>query len=268
MKISIVIPARYGSTRFPGKPLALIDGKSMLQRVYNVAEEVAKKFDNVEILVATEDQRIADHCEQIGASCVITPEDCPTGSDRVLAAIDTLDEAPDFVVNFQGDAPSTPPVIVSRIIETWLANNDLEVVTPVVQLDWDDLDQLRENKKTTPFSGTTCIRGENGMALWFSKNIIPAIRKEEALRSKGGKSPIFQHIGIYGFRTDILREFVSLPQSQYEQMEGLEQLRLLENGRSIFTVEIESSEALIHSGIDSPEDIERMEKSLSSIRRA
>lgn len=264
MNVAIVIPARYGSSRFPGKPLALIGGQSMLQRVYNVVQKAVEDIDNAKILVATEDQRIADHCAQIGAPCVMTPESCATGSDRVLAAVRQMDERPDFTVNFQGDTPFTPPSVLNTVIETWLKNPALEVVTPVVQLSWKELDRLRENKKTTPFSGTTCVRGEDGHALWFSKNIIPAIRKEDELRRTEEKSPVFQHIGIYGFRTDILEKFVTLPQSYYEKLEGLEQLRLLENGIPVFTVKLEAAEALLHSGIDSPEDVARAETLLAS----
>lgn len=262
-KIAIIIPARYGSTRFPGKPLAMIGGKTMLQRVCETAQEAAATIDDCVIAVATEDRRIYEHALGLGVTCLMTPADCPTGSDRALAAIEIMEEAPDFVVNLQGDAPFTPPIVLTEIIKVWLENQNLEVVTPVVQLSWEELDALRENKKITPFSGTTCIRDENGRALWFSKNIIPAIRKEEQLKTADDKSPVFQHLGIYGFRTDILKKFVSLPQSRYEKLEGLEQLRLLENGISVFTVKLKSPVASLHAGIDSPEDVERAEALLA-----
>lgn len=264
MKIAIIIPARYGSTRFPGKPLALIAGKSMLARVYDVAQEAVLGIDGAEILVATEDQRIKDHCDQIGAPCALTPDDCPTGSDRALAAIAQMDGQPDFVLNLQGDAPFTPPEVVRAVIDCWLKTPELEVVTPVVQLNWDDLDQLRKNKKTTPFSGTTVIRNKYGQGIWFSKNIIPAIRKEEKLREQGTKSPVFQHMGIYGFRTDVLQEFVQLPQGEYETLEGLEQLRMLENGINIQTIAVNVPSGKMQAGIDSPEDLARAEKILAS----
>jgi len=256
MKIAIVIPARYASTRFPGKPLALIGGKSMVQRVYELAQEAAKGLDNVEILIATEDQRIADHAATFNAPCVITSENCPTGSDRVLAAVLQMQGRPDFVINLQGDAPFTSPAIVRAVIETWMGNPDLSVVTPVAKLRWKELDTLRNNKTVTPFSGTTCVTDTEGRAIWFSKNIIPAIRKED--RSEEF-SPVQQHIGLYGFRTDILEKFVTLPEGRYEKLEGLEQLRLLENGIPVQTVTITADLGMTQAGIDSPEDLARAE---------
>lgn len=193
-KIAIIIPARYGSTRFPGKPLAMIGEKSMLARVCDIARKAADGLGDISVTVATEDERIAIHCQEIGVPCLITPEDCPSGSDRALAAIEQMEDMPDFVVNLQGDAPFTPPEVVRAVIKAWQDHPDHEVVTPVVQLGWEDLDRLRENKKTTPFSGTTCVRDQSGKALWFSKTIIPAIRKEEQMQESDEKSPIFQHL--------------------------------------------------------------------------
>lgn len=257
--IAIIIPARYASSRFPGKPLALINGISMLQRVYTLAHEAAQGLGNVEILIATEDQRIADHAATFNAPCALTPESCATGSDRVLAAISTLKTRPDFVVNLQGDAPFTPPFVIRAVIEKWQNDPTLSVVTPVVTLRWQELDELRENKKTTPFSGTTCVTDTTGRALWFSKNIIPAIRKE----NRGDEfSPIQQHIGLYGFRTDILEKFVTLPEGCYEALEGLEQLRLLENNIPVQTISVSVDLGMAQAGIDSPEDLVRAENLL------
>lgn len=263
MKTAIVIPARYGSTRFPGKPLTKIAGKTMLSRVVNVARDVQKHYPNIDIAVATEDQRIADHAEEIGVRGIMTSDDCATGSDRVLEAVDKMDGDIDFVLGLQGDAPFTPPQALIKMIETVESNSDIEVITPVINLRWDELDRLRENKKITPFSGTTAILDKNGKALWFSKNILPAIRKEENWREKSEFSPVHQHIGLYGYRVDVLRKFVSYPQGVYEQLEGLEQLRLLENGINIQTVTIDVESGVTQAGIDSPEDVERAEKILA-----
>lgn len=259
MKLAIAIPARYGSTRFPGKPLAMINGKSMLHRVLEVANKAAEPYEDVTIFVTTEDKRIAEHAEEVGATCINTPPSCPTGSDRVLSAIRQLHDWPDFIINLQGDAPFTPPRIIRQIFDAYKNNPRAEVVTPVHKLSWGDLDRLRETKNKTPFSGTTAIINDKNRALWFSKHIIPAIRNEEDLREKSGTSPIYQHLGLYGFRSDILESFCSLPQGTYEQMEGLEQLRMLENNINIQTVPVDIEEGLIQSGIDSPEDIIRAE---------
>lgn len=263
MKTAIVIPARYASTRFPGKPLAKIAGRTMLERVVAIGREAAQSADAA-LMVATEDQRIADHCAAIGVACVMTGPDCATGSDRILAALDKTGGAYDFVLGLQGDAPFTPPEALTQMLAVMRADPGTEVVTPVVRLRWSELDALREAKKTTPFSGTTAVIDERGRALWFSKTILPALRNETALREAGEFSPVFQHIGLYGYRLDILRRFVALPQGTYEKLEGLEQLRLLENGIAIRTVTIAVAAGLAQAGIDSPQDIARAEKILAA----
>lgn len=263
--IVIVVPARYGSTRFPGKPLALIAGRSMLSRVVDIASEAAQAVEgaDVRVVVATDDQRIVDHAAEIGAEAVMTGV-CSTGSDRALAAVYELAKNGyecDFVVNLQGDAPLTPVGAVVALIEGYLANSDsIEVVTPVYQLSWEALDSLRRNKVETPFSGTTAVVRDNGEAIWFSKQIIPAVRKEDRGQPM---SPVYQHLGLYGYRLDALRQFCALPEGHYEALEGLEQLRFLENGMRVQTVKID----LPHSqtGVDSPEDVARAEALLDSI---
>lgn len=259
MKLAIAIPARYASTRFPGKPLAMIAGKSMLQRVTEIATKAAEGLDNVFIFVATDDKRIADHANSLGVTCFNTPASCSTGSDRVLSAMRQLPEWPDFIINLQGDAPFTPPAVIQRIFEEFKKNPKSEVITPVHQLSWMDLDRLRDAKTQTPFSGTTAAIDKNGRALWFSKNLLPAIRKEDALRQTQLRSPVYQHIGLYGFRSDILEQFCKLDQGIYEELEGLEQLRMLENNIRIQTVTLDIEDGMIQSGVDSPEDVGRAE---------
>jgi 3-deoxy-manno-octulosonate cytidylyltransferase (CMP-KDO synthetase) len=264
MKIAIIIPARYGSTRFPGKPLVHIGGQSMLSRVVHTARKAAENFENVTLAVATEDNRIIAHAKEIGVEAVLTSEDCATGSDRVLEASEKLGGDFDFVLGLQGDAPFTPVEAPHRLIETFLHHPKADVVTPIVRLRWEELDLLRESKKTTPFSGTTCVTDQTGRALWFSKNIIPAIRKENDLRKTEEFSPVYQHIGLYGFKPDALRRFVKMDQGYYEQMEGLEQLRLLENGVWIQTVTLDVDLGMAQAGIDSAEDVERAERILTA----
>lgn len=265
MKTVIAIPARYGSTRFPGKPLAKIAGKTMIHHVIDIARAVQEQSENVDFFVTTDDQRIGEHVQGMNVECLYTPASVETGSDRVLSALHQLHEWPDFVINLQGDAPFTPPHIILDMIKKLEENPRLEVITPVHRLSWDDLDRLRENKKTTPFSGTTAIVKDDGQALWFSKNIIPAIRKEDALREKYPLSPVHQHIGLYGYRPDILEKFCTLPLGTYEQLEGLEQLRFLENKIKIQTVSINIKSGEIHSGIDTPEDLQRAENHLKAL---
>ncbi|MCI5060782.1 MAG: 3-deoxy-manno-octulosonate cytidylyltransferase [Alphaproteobacteria bacterium] len=263
MKIAIIIPARYGSTRFSGKPLTIIAGKSMLSRVVDIARDVQKHFPDTYMAVATEDARIEKHCQKIGVDCLMTSDDCATGSDRVLEALEKTGKNFDFVLGLQGDAPFTPPEALTQMIEAVTNDPNIQVVTPVINLRWSELDALRKQKQTTPFSGTTAIINNQGYALWFSKNIVPAIRKEEKLREQGEFSPVHQHIGLYGFKVDTLKKFVSLPQGHYEQLEGLEQLRLLENDIPIHTVKLNVAAGLAQAGIDSPEDVTRAEKILA-----
>ena len=256
MKTAIIIPARYGSTRFPGKPLIMIGGQSMLSRVVNIARE-AGGDEGIFIAVATEDQRIYDHAvKDIGVTAVMTSNQCKTGSDRVLEAVNKIDKNIEIAISLQGDAPFTPPEALIKMVSVIENNKSIEVVTPVVNLRWEELDKLREQKNITPFSGTTAIINKDGRALWFSKNILPAIRKEDRSQEF---SPVHQHIGLYGYRVDVLRRFVALPQGHYEKSEGLEQLRLLENNISIQTVTLNIPAGLAQAGIDSPEDVIRAE---------
>ena len=256
MSIALIIPARYGSTRFPGKPLAEIGGRSMLSRVVAVARKAAKGHDGIRIAVATEDERIQRHCEDdVGVTCIMTSDNCRTGSDRIKEAAEALSPAPDFVINIQGDVPFTPPLVVKAMISAYKTSPDAQVISPCHQLTWDELDNLRERKKHTPFSGTTVTFDKSKKALWFSKNIIPSIRKEDEMRKTDTHSPVWRHIGIYGYRTDILQKFVKMPSGYYESLEGLEQLRFLENDISIQMVPVEVDAGIIHSGIDSPEDL-------------
>ena len=264
MKIAIVIPARYGSTRFPGKPLVKLAGESMLSRVVRIGRQAAENAGGTTLAVATEDQRIADHCREIGVDCVMTSEDCPTGSDRVLEPAEKMGGDFDFVLGLQGDAPFTPLEAPQKMIAAFQDDPTREVITPVVRLRWSELDALRESKKVTPFSGTTAIVDAAGEARWFSKTIIPAIRKEEKHREASEFSPVHQHLGLYGFRFDILKKFVTLPMGHYEQLEGLEQLRLLENNISIHAVTLDVDLGTAQAGIDSPEDVARAEKILAA----
>lgn len=236
----------------------------MLSRVVDIAKTAAENYENIDIFVTTEDKRIQEHAINLGVSCIMTPASCPTGSDRVLSAIRQLDNWPNFILNLQGDAPFTPPEIIKKIFDTFIQNQRLEVITPVHRLRWSDLDRLREAKIKTPFSGTTAVIDAQGRALWFSKNILPAIRKETDHREIDEFSPVHQHIGLYGFRSDILEKFCLLPEGVYERLEGLEQLRMLENGIRVQTVSLDIEAGHIQSGIDSPEDILRAEKYLAS----
>lgn len=260
----IVIPARYGSSRFAGKPLALIAGKTLLQRVIEVAQLAAQQAAeftaaHIAILVATDDERILAHAKDLNVEAVMTPLECKTGTDRVFAAVKTLSEKPKFVINLQGDAPLTPPHFISALLKVLHENSELHFATPVIPLSWQALDQLRLEKQQTPFSGTTAILDRADNAIWFSKNIIPAMRHEKKSREQSDLSPVYQHVGLYAYSYVMLEKFVELPQTPYEQLEELEQLRALEHGYTIRAVKLQSTQYSALLGVDTQEDAKRVE---------
>lgn len=259
MNIAVVIPARYGSTRLMGKPLMSIRGQTMLQRVVQLSLAAIKGIDNAIVVVATDDEHIAKHCSQIHIPYVMTLPDILTGTDRVAFAVQQMQDKPDFILNMQGDAPLTPPDFLRAMIDSYIAS-PCDAITPVTQLTWEQLDVLRQNKLTTPFSGTTAVFDEHtGNAHWFSKQIIPVIRKEEVLRQSTTHAPVYRHIGLYGYSRTMLETFVTLPEGKFEKLEGLEQLRLLEHGHTLRCVPVDYQGRASMSGVDSLEDIARAE---------
>lgn len=256
--ILIVIPARYNSSRFPGKPLAPILGKPMLQRVWETSQR-AIEGHSADAIVATEDERIYDFCQTHNIAVTMTSEACNTGTERALETVKTLDHPAQFIVNLQGDNVLCPDWFVSRLIEAYQANPIPQVITPYVKLNWEELDTLRTNKEKTPFSGTTVVFDQSERAKWFSKQIIPAIRKEDKLRQQEPFSPVCRHIGLYGYHREVLLQLPNLAPCRYENYEGLEQLAFLENDIPIQMVEVDYRGREGMSGVDSPEDVARAE---------
>jgi len=264
MKTLIIIPARYGSTRLPGKPMVKIAGKTLLERVAALAGHVADGNPDIKVAVATDDERIGAHADELGVSWVMTSEACPTGTDRVLQAMEQIDFDAEFILNLQGDAPLTPPDFIEEMINAFdnvrKNNQSCDVVTPVCQLTWQELDLLREQKQKTPFSGTTvAFHPESKKAFWFSKTILPAIRKEKDLRALSPLSPVWRHVGLYGYSKEMLKTFVTLPAGRFEELEGLEQLRVIEHGYTITCVPVDYKGRANATGVDSPEDVVRVE---------
>ena len=264
-EILILIPARFDSKRFPGKPLADLCGQTLLQRVWQIAQTAQSNIKNthpslkIQTYVATEDQRIVEHCQQHAMACLLTSDQCNSGTERAAEALIQLKSNADYVINLQGDNSLCPPWFVEEIISNILNTADSSqpsVTTPYVQLSWEALDSLRLEKQTTPFSGTCVIENHEHKALWFSKNIIPAIRKESSLRSQP-LSPVKRHIGLYAYHRDILLNLKTLPHTPYEDLEGLEQLTFLEAGIPIHLVEVDYRGRTGMTGIDSPEDLAR-----------
>ncbi|MFT6386967.1 MAG: 3-deoxy-manno-octulosonate cytidylyltransferase (CMP-KDO synthetase) [Cellvibrionaceae bacterium] len=264
-QILILIPSRFHSTRLPGKPLLPIAGKTLLKRVWDIALLAGKyakehKIAEVRSMVLTEDTRILSYCEDESIAVLKTSEHCNSGTERVAEAVAQMDDNLDLVINLQGDNALCPPWFLVELIKAHIQYPSVDILTPYVQLDWPALDTLRHAKSSTPFSGTTVVFNKQLEALWFSKQILPAIRNENTLRQASKKSPVARHIGIYAYKKEVILNFSQLAASQYEVYEGLEQLTFLENGLKIHMVEVDYQGRQGMSGVDSPEDISRAEK--------
>lgn len=262
--ILIIIPARYQSSRLPGKPLVKIAGKEMIKRVAEIAGYICRKNSGCHYVVATDDMRIAEFCRENKIPATMTPENCKSGTERCWKAVQQQEARPDLIINLQGDNPLCPPHIIQSIIDS-SQKYHADVFTPCVLLDWDEYDRLTEAKRSTPYSGTTVLVDKAGYALAFSKNTIPAIRKPEKARIEWPKSPVRRHIGLYAYSYNALEAYFSMEPSIYEQgaIEGLEQMRFLYNGLRIKMTEVDYRGRKTTSGVDSPEDIARVEAILA-----
>ncbi|WP_421788895.1 3-deoxy-manno-octulosonate cytidylyltransferase [Hyphobacterium sp.] len=249
MSVLAVIPARYGSTRFPGKPLAEIAGQKMIERVWR---HTAAADGVDQVVVATDDDRIANAVTAFGGDAVMTPASCRNGSERALAAYDALDSDADIIVNVQGDAVLTPPWVIGAVPTLMRSDSSIRMATPAVKMPPDTETKFRAAKAAGEVGGTTVVFDRQMNALYFSKTVIPFQRNAEA------GTPTWQHIGLYGYRADTLREIVSLEPSPLEKAESLEQLRALENGIGIKIVEVDYSGRSAWS-VDAPSDVAEVE---------
>ena len=234
----------------------------MLERVLANGAHAAQLAGGCELVVATDDERIADHAHALGAKVAMTDPSLDSGSARAHAAALQQASIPGRVICLQGDAPFIAGPIIAGLLAR-LREGTAQVATPVYQLDWARLDRLREHKRTAPFSGTTCLRDGEGKALWFSKTILPAMRDEQKLREQA-LSPVWQHLGLYAYTIDALDWFVSAPKGTYETLESLEQLRFMESGWTIATVPVPTPEHAL-SGIDTPEDLALAEQAIARL---
>jgi 3-deoxy-manno-octulosonate cytidylyltransferase (CMP-KDO synthetase) len=260
--VLIVIPARYASTRLPAKPLQLIKGKPMIQRVAETAAFVCKQNEACRYVVATDHPAIEDFCKRHAIEVVMTSEACRNGTERCWEAAGKRADKPQLIINLQGDNPLCPPWILQQIIDEWMQDQSAAVYTPCVLLDWTAYEKMVEAKKTTPYSGTTVLTDKRNYALAFSKTILPTIRKpEEARKAHPEKSPVRRHIGLYAYTYEALETYFSLEESIYEKgyIEGLEQMRFLYNGLKIKMVDVDYHGRETTNGVDSPEDIRRVE---------
>jgi 3-deoxy-manno-octulosonate cytidylyltransferase (CMP-KDO synthetase) len=254
VQITAVIPARYGSTRFPGKPLALVKGISLLRRVWALAK-AAPGIDQV--LIATDDERVLAAARSFGAESVMTSPNLPNGTVRALAAVERASPLPTHVVNVQGDAILTPPWVIGSLARALRDDPEAAIVTPAVRMTRASYGQLLQAKKESPSSGTTVVFDHRRNALYFSKRVIPF------LRDPSEEPPVHRHIGLYGYRLDALRRYVALPEGPLEKAEQLEQLRALENGLPVRVV-LTDYRGRTHWSIDNPQDIVAAEKLIAA----
>jgi 3-deoxy-manno-octulosonate cytidylyltransferase (CMP-KDO synthetase) len=232
MRCVIVIPARYGSTRFAGKPLAPIRGadgaaRPLIEHTWRAANMMP---GIAQVVIATDDDRIADVARGFGASVVMTPAACANGTERCAALAGTLDPAPDLVINWQGDAPLAPPAAINAMIAAIAADPALQVATPAVPCTPGVLAALSADAAAGRVGGTTVVFDAGGRALYFSKRIIPHI--DPALLP-GAAAHVHLHLGLYAYRPAALTAYAATAQSRLEQLEGLEQLRFADCGISV-----------------------------------
>jgi 3-deoxy-manno-octulosonate cytidylyltransferase (CMP-KDO synthetase) len=246
MKFIGIIPARYASTRFPAKPLAMLGGKTVIERVYRQVEGV---LDHV--VVATDDERILKAVEAFGGEAVMTSVDHKSGTDRVHEAFAKVGKGYDVVVNIQGDEPFIHAQQLESIRQCF-ADSTIDIATLVKPFTPNDGYEALEN-----VNSPKVVVNNKMEALYFSRSIIPFTRGKEKEEWLKGHT-YYKHIGLYAYRANVLKEITSLPQSSLEIAESLEQLRWLENGYKI-KVGISEIETI---GIDTPEDLQRAEEFL------
>ena len=244
MKIICIIPARYASTRFPGKPLADIAGHPMISWVYHRAKSVSVFED---VIVATDDEKIFNAVKNFGGKVMMTPSDLQSGTDRVAFIAKDLDA--DVFVNLQGDEPLISTEILSQVCKVFEDEN-VNMATPVKRIR--NVSEL-ENK-----NAAWVVKDKNNDALYFSRAVIPVIHKQKEKKDWINNKTFFKHIGIYAYRKDFLLKLNKLPRTGLEKAEDLEQLRVLENGFKIRCVETE----YLAINVDTPSDIEKVIKAI------
>ena len=263
MAVLIVIPARFASTRYPGKPLVELTGttgvaKSLIRRSWDAAQEVSG-VDRV--VVATDDDRIAQAATAFGAEVVMTSTTCQNGTERCAETLSTLAEDYEIIVNLQGDAPLTPAWFIEDLVAGLRSNPTAQVATPVLKTEGRALNGLLQDRLEGRVGGTTAVFGADHNALYFSKEVIPFTGKPF---SDDDETPVFHHVGVYAYRPEALLAYPHWPSGPLEQLEGLEQLRFLERGVPMLCVEVASKGRQFWE-LNNPEDVPRIEAMLSEM---
>ena len=245
MTFTAIIPARYASTRFPGKPLAVLGGKTVIERVYEQVSTVLS-----EVYVATDDERILTCVEAFGGKAVMTRIDHQSGTDRIQEAVEKTGTRADVIINVQGDEPFIQPSQIQTLMQLF---DDSTTQIGTLGKRFESLEAV-ENPNSPKI-----VTDMRGFALYFSRSVIPYIR-EKAYEEWMGEYPFLKHLGVYAYRREVLAEVTRLPQSSLEKAESLEQLRWLQNGYRI-RVGLTDVETV---GIDTPEDLKRAEEFLKN----
>jgi 3-deoxy-manno-octulosonate cytidylyltransferase (CMP-KDO synthetase) len=256
----ILIPARYQSSRFPGKPLVDLRGasgsaKPLIQRSVEAARRVAGVSG---VFVTTDDERIADACAGFGVGVIMTSPDCRNGTERCAEALAQLHN-PELVINFQGDALLTPPGFVEALIARMANDRDALVATPAMRLRSEEVRVLQAEEAAGRVGGTTVVTDAQGYALYFSKRLIPHL-PERALDAE--MSPVRLHVGVYAYRPEALELYAATPASELELLEGLEQLRFLAAGVRVGVVDVATPPFALRE-LNNPEDVAPIEQALA-----
>ncbi|QYZ69840.1 3-deoxy-manno-octulosonate cytidylyltransferase [Neotabrizicola shimadae] len=261
MSVLIAIPARFASTRYPGKPLVALKGPDGEKTLIRRSWEAAMAVNGVDrVVVATDDARIRDHAEGFGAEVVMTSSACQNGTERcaeVAAALPGFD----IVVNLQGDAPLTPAWFVEDLVQGLQADPEADIATPVLRCDGRALNGFLADRRAGRVGGTTAVFGVGGRGLYFSKEVIPYTGRVYA---DDEPTPVFHHVGVYAYRPEALKAYPSWPVGPLEQLEGLEQLRFLENGRRVLCVEVTARGRQFWE-LNNPEDVPRIEAMMAEM---
>ncbi|UYV36853.1 3-deoxy-manno-octulosonate cytidylyltransferase [Rhodobacteraceae bacterium D3-12] len=260
MKTVIIIPARYASTRYPGKPLVELEDangtrKSLIRRSWDAA--VAVRGVSA-VYVATDDDRIKSAAEGFGAEVIMTSPDCDNGTSRCADAVNRAGLDADLIVNLQGDAPLTPAWFVEDLIAAMSSRDDVGMATPVLRCDAQTYAHFREDRLAGRVGGTTAVFDGSNRALYFSKEVIPYI---DPAKADTAYDNVFHHVGLYAYRPAALAQYVTWPQGKLEKLEGLEQLRFLENGAPVLCVEVQGKGRVFWE-LNNPEDVPRIEQVL------
>ncbi|MDO5643336.1 MAG: manno-octulosonate cytidylyltransferase [Paracoccus sp. (in: a-proteobacteria)] len=266
MSVLIVIPARFASTRYPGKPLAMLKGAggqslSLIERSWRAAQGVAG-IDRV--VVATDDGRIRDAAQAFGAEVVMTSPACRNGTERCAEAVENLGIAPEIVVNLQGDAPLTPAWFIEDLVTALRGDANAGLATPVLRCSGRMRADLLADRAAGRVGGTTAVFGAAMQGLYFTKEVIPFTGRDYA---PDEPTPVFHHVGVYAYRPEALAAYPAWPEGRLEKLEGLEQLRFLENGHRLLCVEVEARGRQFWE-LNNPEDIPRIEAMLAEMDEA